>query len=270
MAEYPFTLQGAQRTYNGNGRRDGETYQSLEFELKPGLVYTEIEHHGRGDFKLEFVPTKGFSRGEATAASLGGSIAAGVATGAAIGSIVPVAGTILGGIVGGAAGWLAGEKIEDAIAPIIWTPADAKGECSLFDIVRVREGDDDALPPGKYRLEVQSQSKWSCRFIQPALGQSSEPLTDDEDCDEGNIPAGHYIVGPYKSGARPLLASIRHTGGGEFFFTAYALDGTHQYPFANEGQFIMEEHPTEIRPGKEYMLLIVAEGEWFLTFTEGY
>lgn len=63
MAEYPFTLKGAQRNYNGNGRRDGETYKSPEFELKPGLVIAEIEHHGKGEFQIRFVPTEGWSEG---------------------------------------------------------------------------------------------------------------------------------------------------------------------------------------------------------------
>ena len=271
MAEYPFTLLGAQRSYSGSGRRDGETYKSPDFELEPGLVIAEIEHHGRGKFQLRFVPTEGFSEGEATAASMGGALAAGAATGAAIGSIVPVAGTILGGLIGGAAGWLASGAIDDAIAPTIWTPVDDKGQCNIIDVIRVREDDEDALPPGKYRLEVKSQSKWSCHFIQPALGQSSDPLVDEEDdLNQDGINAGSYIVGPYKSGTRPLLVNVRHSGGGEFFFTAYASDGTHQYTFAEEGQFIAEDHQTEIRPGKEYMLVIVADGEWFLSFTEGY
>ena len=173
MAEYPFTLQGAQRSYDGAGRRDGETYKSPEFELKSGIVIAEIEHHGRGEFQLRFIPAEGFSEGEATAASIGGGLVAGAASGAVIGSVIPVAGTIFGGLIGGAAGWLAGDAIDRAIGPRIWTPVDHEGEFQTWAVARVsdKEGDEDCLLPGKYRMEVKSESRWGCRFIQPALGQ---------------------------------------------------------------------------------------------------
>ena len=75
MADYPFNLRGERVRSNGPGQRGGETYKSREFTLKPGIVYAEIEHHGHGDFTLEFVPTEGFTRGEATTATIGGSFA---------------------------------------------------------------------------------------------------------------------------------------------------------------------------------------------------
>ena len=277
MADYPFNLWGAQEHFNGPGRNDGETYKTREFKLSSGIVYTEIEHHGSGDFKLEFVPTEGISRGVATATSLGSTVAASAATGAAIGSIVPIAGTFIGAAVGGAAGWLVGGKVGDAIgeamSPIIWTPVDGKGRLNFLDTVRVRDEDDEALPTGKYRLEVKSRSRWSCRFIQPALGQSTEALAEalcyDDDYQD-NVPAGTYVLGPFKSGARPLLANIRHSGGGEFFFTTVAIDGMHQYVYCREGQFAAEDLQTDIRPGKEYLLIVSSNGGWNLAFTEGY
>ena len=119
MADYPFNLRGTQERFNGPGQRGGETYKSREFTLKPGIVYAEIEHHGHGDFTLEFVPAEGFTRGQATTAAFGGSLAtgaaSGMATGAAIGSIVPGAGTIVGAAIGGAIGWFAGGKVGTAI-----------------------------------------------------------------------------------------------------------------------------------------------------------
>lgn len=299
MAEFPFTLQGTQRTYNGNGRRNGETYESPEFELKPGLVIAEMEHHGSGEFRLEFVPTEGLSKRQATAASLGGSFAAGAATGAAIGSVVPVAGTILGGLIGGAAGWLAGEAIDDAVAPIIWTAIEHKGEIGICRLMQVNEDTEGCLNPGKYRLEVKSKSRWTCRFIQPNLGQSTGPFTDDEDgntddestefyfipflseeewdehpanrATDGLAPPGIFIIGPYKSGRRPLLAQIQHDGGDTFNVEAFSIDGTHYCEvFRQDGQFYVEDHPTEVRPGKEYVLYVYADGAWMLDFTEGY
>ena len=299
MPQYPFTLRGSQETYNGRGSRNGETYKSPEFELKPGIVIAEIEHQGMGEFQLRFVPTEGFSEGEATAASMGGALAAGAATGAAIGSIVPVAGTILGGLIGGAAGWLAGGAIDDAIGPRIWTAIEHKGEIGICRLMQVSEKEEDCLKPGKYRLEVQSKSQWACQFIQPALGQSTGYLTDDDAVDDedenpdlyfipfltedewenlsGNYadqewaPPGIFLLGPYRSGRRPLLAQVGHDGGDTFNAEAFSIDGTHYCTiFQQDGQFYAEDQPTEIKPGKEYILYIYADGPWDLTFTEGY
>ena len=274
MAEYPFTLKGPRHNYGGNGRRDGETYKSPEFELKSGIVIAEIEHHGKREFQLRFVPTEGWSEGEATAASMGGAMAAGAATGAAIGSIVPVAGTILGGLIGGAAGWLAGDAIGDAIAPRIWTPVDYEGQVETWAFARVsnNEEDDKCLPPGKYRVEVKSKSNWSCRFIQPDLGQGLEPLTDEDDSDDEELMEPMvFMVGPFRPHRRPLLARIQHNGGGWFDAEAFSIDGTHYCPlYQREGQFYIEDHMTDIIPGKEYILYIAAAGEWGLSFREGY
>ena len=280
MADYPFNLRGERVRSNGPGQRGGETYKSREFTLKPGIVYAEIEHHGHGDFTLEFVPTEGFTRGEATTATIGGSFAtsaaAGIATGAAIGSIVPVAGTIVGAAVGGAVGWFAGNKvgnaISDAMQPSVWTPVNGKGRHNVLDIVRVTENDGHALPPGRYRLEVKSQSRWNCQFIQPELGQSNEPLANGESFggDDENVPAGTYVLGPYRSGARPILATFWHDGGGTFLLEAIAVDGTHEYVYSRSGQFINEDVRTDILPGKEYLLVVSSAGDWDVEFTEGY
>ena len=49
------------------------------------------------------------------------------------------------------------------------------------------------------------------------------------------------------------------------------LDGTDQCDVVKaEGQTNLEEHPTEAIPGKEYLLLVSADGTWELEFTEGY
>ena len=269
MANYPFNLKGSQGNYRGSGRKDGETQKSPEFTLKQGVLIAEIEHYGLDDFKLEIVPTEGISRGQAIATSLGGSFATGAATGATIGSVIPVAGTIMGGLIGGAAGWIAGKAISSAIAPSIYT-VEQKRPLSGYDITLVNNDDRAHLRPGKYRLEVKSESGWSCNFIQPALGQSVCALTDEND-DDSDLGAGHHIFGPFTSGSKPILANIRHKGGGEFFFGASSVDGLHQCTlFAQQGQFHFEDIQTEFKPGKEYILAVKADGEWYMDFTEGY
>ena len=44
---------------------------------------------------------------------------------------------------------------------------------------------------------------------------------------------------------------------------------THCAIHEEQGQFQTQEIQTEIRPGKEYMFFISAEGEWSMTFSEG-
>ena len=294
---YPFTLQGSGENYSGTGWSDGETYRSPEFELEQGIVIAEIEHDGQGEFRLEFVPAEGFSRGEATVASLGGSVAAGIATGAVVGSVVPGAGTILVGLIGGAVGWLMGRRIGDAVGPTIWRAIEHVGEAKTCRLMQVNKSEKGCLNPGKYRLEVKSQSRWSCRFIQPALNQSVGPLTDEDnvggeddisklyfipfltddewkkisenDSSKELVRPGAYIMGPGRSGRRPLLAKIKHDGREMFNVEAFSVDGTHYSAVVRQqGQFYVEDFRTNIRPGKEYMLFVYAAGPWTLHFVE--
>lgn len=273
MSEYPFDLQGMLQNWEGNGRKNGGSEISGEFTLAQGVVIAEIEHHGHGDFKLKFVPTEGLSEGETTAAQIGGGAAAGFAAGATLGSIVPVAGTILGGLIGGAAGYLAGDAIGDAIAPTVWNPVDGRGRFNIFALEQVKEGEENALSPGKYRLEVESEASWTCRFIQPDIGQSAGTLVAEKrDLNENSIDAPVYLAGPLKKeGSRPVLADILHNGRGYFSATAYSVDGTHKrLVFEQAGQFYVEDQPTEIIPSKEYFFYFEADGEWNINFTEGY
>jgi hypothetical protein len=40
--------------------------------------------------------------------------------------------------------------------------------------------------------------------------------------------------------------------------------------YTHRGQFIVEDRRPEIRPGKEYIIIIGADGDWGINFTEGY
>ena len=259
MADYPFGLRGRQLNFKG-----GEAYESPEFTLAQGVVIAKIRHHGLGDFKLQFFPT------ELTGADV---ISIGsVAAGGVIGSVVPVVGTIVGGILGAGAGFLAGKAIEGAFGPKKLR-FEHEGEMDILYIARIRKDEEGCLTPAKYRLEVESLSAWACRFIQPDLHQSFGSLVEEDDDDyKDAIPSVDCLIGPRTSGTRPLLANIRHRGGGRFHAAAYSVDGTHECVLfeREEGQFHVENVQTEIRPGKEYMVVISADGKWSLTFTEGY
>ena len=244
MNEYPFNLQGRQESFSGSGREESETTESREFSLTQGVIIAEIEHHGDGDFKLEFVPAEGFGKGVAIAAKV--------------------------------------RKLGKTITNI-WAPVDSKGKFNTHAISQVKkdfltraiaqakEYKGNFLGPGKYRIEVKSQDRWTCRFIQPDLGQSSVTLKFDE-CDfREDGDAGVHVLGPLKSGPRPVHAHICYSGGGNFYAAAYSVDGTHQcLVFEEEGQFQIESHSTKIKPGKEYILYISSDGAWNLQLIEVY
>ena len=249
MSEYPFNLRGQQKSFSGRGNKDGETWKSVEFQLRQGIVVAEISHHGQGDFKLRFTQTESYGGDEK------------------VGSIIEV-GYIAAGFAMGLLEGLLGE--EERINSIMWKPVETTGRFSTFDIARVSRDGEGALSPGKYRIEVESKAAWECRFIQPDLGQPQIPLTDEDDEVE-EIEPGLYVIGPCDPTRRPILAEILHKGPGELYAFAYSVDGTHSCTIhAEEGQFYVEQVQTEIRTGKEYMFLIGADSEWNITFTEGY
>lgn len=248
MSDYLFRLNGSTRTFSGRGV---DTYKSSEFTLESGTVVVQIAHHGDGDFKLRFVATNG-------------GLGAVAATGAAIGSIVPGLGTIAGGVIGGVVGSLEGKVLK----PVTWTPAETTGRFSKFDMVQVTEYSKGALSPGNYRLEVESNARWECRFIQPGLGQIGIPLPYHVSERQG----GMYFVAPISVPARPLLAKAYHNARGKFFVRALPLDGSHeQVNFINQtGQTLLEDQPTQMLPGKEYIVQVAAGGGWGLELYEGY
>ena len=250
MNEYPFNLRGKQERFSGLGRKDGKTTKSREFELSQGIIIAKIEHHGYSDFDLKFVPTD-----DSTATT---GVAAGATAGAVIGSFIPVLGTIIGGVVGAGIGGAIGDSIAG------WKPGGYTGQFSTWAFKQVKEGGEDCLPPGKYRLEVESKDRWTCDFIQPALGQSFGSFDDNAN----NGDAGIYFWGPRMSGAQLLLATIHHNGIGDFSCAAYSVDGTHHWMFEEEGQFHIPGHQTQIKPGKEYIISVWADGDWSLNFEE--
>ncbi len=215
-----------------SGGCGGETWKSGEFPLNQGIVVAKIIHRGEGDFKLKFVSNR--SKARRTLGKVADPL----------------------GILGALDSWE-------------WNTAEAKGPLETCAIVRVNKRGDKKIPPRQYHLEVESAGDWHCRFIQPDLGQALSGLAETEI--DGDGETGASVTGPYISGDSPVLANVRHKGIGDFSAFAYSLDGQHQCAiYKEQGQFYVRDIRTEIRPGKEYILLIDSEGEWNITFSEGY
>ena len=139
------------------------------------------------------------------------------------------------------------------------------GQGGWVEVLRVSDGWFE-LKPGRYRLNVSATDEWRCGLIQPHLGQSPVEMPYRSGGAEGGM-----VAGPFRVGSRPLLASVRHDGGGPFVVRLISLDGTDQTDVIEEnGQVHLEEHPTDALPGKEYLLFVLAGGTWELEFTEGY
>lgn len=261
------------------GDTHAEIVQTDEFILERGAVLLEVKHKGSGEFILKIVPTEGWNETEATIATTGASLATSFATGVAIGSIFPGLGTLVrmgigavsGGFLGGKVGDFIGEKIGDEFRFAKW---EHDGELDDYIVTRVCDQDKTSyLWPGKHKLEVKAAGRWSVHLIQPELGQASESIVSDEieEPFEEFVGEGHYVLPPMIAGNKPVIGKAQHKGRAGFSVYATSVDGIHEVTiFDEEGQFFEEGSRTDLIPGKEYILEIFADGEWNVSFSEGY
>ena len=124
----------------------------------------------------------------------------------------------------------------------------------------------DPHPDISYHLEVRTTAAWECTILQPELGQSKGQFPH-----RGGLSQGAIVMGPFRAGARPVRARIQHEGREEFSLQFSSLDGTHQTElFGGTGQFHIEDHETDLQPGKEYIACAYGSGAWEIELTEGY
>ena len=141
------------------------------------------------------------------------------------------------------------------------------GSHAMTDVWLVTEGRwRDPHPDIDYHLEVMAHGEWNCTILQPELGQSKGTFPH-----RAGLTNGAIIMGPFRTGPRPVRAQIRHEGSGQFQLQFTSLDGTHQPDvFTAEGQCHVEDHETELLPGKEYIASAYGSGPWEIQLTEGY
>lgn len=257
-----FNLNGPKCNYEGKGNINGEPETTGSFPLGRGVVVVRIGHEGSGQFEQKVVRFRDPSESRTIAARAASGLTA--------------RGT-LGGIVGGAIGAVtgtAGSLANEIFGSGSWTTGRITGQFNeRIYVCRVADDSYADLKPGDYQLEVKSEARWTCEFIQPSLGQSTGLLTDEDEEGTGGQLAepGVYVLGPRTSGRRPVSVNIRHTGADDFSISAFSVDGTHHCEvYTEKGQFYVEDKQTDIRPGKEYILRVAAGGQWNVEFKEGY
>ena len=142
---------------------------------------------------------------------------------------------------------------------------EGKGPAKAIDGWLIKEGWLSDLKPGIHKLRIAATGEWFCTLFQPDLGQASTEFPVRFSGSTGDI-----IAGTFRVGSRPLLAKLRHDGAGEFVVKLLSLDGTDEREKIEEGQTHLEGYRTSAQPGKEYLVLVKASGDWELEFTEGY
>ena len=122
-------------------------------------------------------------------------------------------------------------------------------------------------PDEEYQLVVEASGNWQVLMLQPDLGQVSVTMPFRAE-GEGGI----HLIGPVRNLGRPLLVRGQHRARGPFYAQALPLDGSlEEHNFIEiDGQIYVEDHPTEMMAGKEYLIEVGANGRWELEFYEGY
>ena len=122
-------------------------------------------------------------------------------------------------------------------------------------------------PDEEYQLAVEANGNWQVLMLQPELGQSSTTMPF-----HAGGEGGVHLLGPIRNPGRPLLVKGQHSARGPFYVQALPVDGSHEeHNFIEiNGQTYVEDHPTEMMAGKEYLIEVGASGLWDLEFYEGY
>lgn len=124
----------------------------------------------------------------------------------------------------------------------------------------------DPHPGIDYHFNVTGRGNFTVTTLQPDLGQSVVAFpyrTGGRD--------RATLAGPFRVGSKPVLANLRHDGADHFFVELVSIDGADACEVVDtDGQVHLEQHPVEVKPGKEYLLYAGAGGDWELELTEGY
>ena len=179
------------KTFSSSGREGVGSGKRSNVELSPGILIVRADHHGDGEFKVDFVRSRFFNRQIVRAARM----VSGAAFAVVAGFLVDIA---LGcftsaqyvlqlatGVSTALLALAAQPLLSKLFEATVWCPSEGVGTIMQWAVVQVKKGDNRAIPPGKYRLEVQSTGDWLCKFKQPGPGeimhwQANDTMTASE------------------------------------------------------------------------------------------
>lgn len=256
-----FKMQGWAVTYRGDNPPGTPQWKSKELNLTQGVLLVGVQHSGSGSFTFELERTD--EAGMSAADSPGSQLAAGAE------AVRNVTGSLFGGFRARRgverARELASRGFDRARELYIgakgWSRSN-EGEFDAVDVLRLHSN--ASLRPGAYQLKVKSVSPWRCHLLVPDLGQFTSDFPATVSHQDGQLST-------MKSGPRPLTVSGHHIGRSKFKTRFISLDGTFDETLiSEEGQFDLEQYPLKLETGKEYLVEITSDGDYELTFEEGY
>ena len=269
-----WNLKGASYEFDGWGRSERERREyTRKFYLSQGVLVVYFEHDGGGPFQVSLARAETGSKGDVRGRlqSLGKAMAPPIYS--AAGSVKSMFQYLAKGAGASQAfegflvnnEWLSGSKLGEA-----WDGLKSGRGLGGFKLggrlggVKA-VGESSTLMPGSYKLRVEATGRWRCWLMQPELGQSTV-----------EFPVHYVGMGRdlfaeiYRMGSRPLRAKMRHDGEGELRVSFLSVDGLDKREFMEKGQVDLEDVPIDVKPGKEYLVLVKSSGDWELEFTEGY
>ena len=235
-----------------------------DFKLSPGIVLAKIDHPGNDQFTLDFVSTKSINKTQSVVISAVLGIIAGSVFGALIAIVVriPILSPVLGALAAASITWAVTNGMARSLFPTHWTPIHNRLQVSEWAIKRIVRNERGCLPPGRYRIEAKSESRWGCSFTQPSTTSKPERL-------EGNgfHGSGPWVCGPYVSETVPTVNRVQNVNGGLFHAIAYSVDGSHESViYHRAGAFWESNIQTSMEPQMPYIIHIQAGGSWLLAF----
>lgn len=248
-------------------RCDGGSSRRSEAELYPGILIAWFDHLGDGEFKADLVKSRIPSRSQVRVLRVVLWTAFAVIAGASVGTTldyVTSAQYILQITTGltTALLTLAGQPLLAKLTePRAWRLGAGTGTLSNVAVMQVIKGNKGAMPPGRYRLEVQATGEWSFCFRQPKPGERF-PFGPKDAMGESEPT----VYGPLVFGSRPTIDRVQNSAG-LFQAEAFSVDGKHRSTvYRRSGSFWQGGIETELNPGIEYMIFVQARGSWLLAF----
>ena len=254
------------KTISSSAGRSDSSGEGSEVELRSGILITNFDHLSDGEFKADFVKSGILSRHQVRVSrmAIGTALAviAGSSVGIALGYVMSAQYVIqIATGLSTALLTLAGQSLLARLTePVTWNIAAGAGTVTNWAVVQIVEGDERAISPGKYQMEVRSAGEWSCTFEQPRRGQRMQLGPDETMAASESMVYGSLVFGSCPTIRVQNFAGLFHA-------EAFSIDGHYRSTvYRRSGSFWERGIKTDLKPGIEYIIFVRAYGQWLLAF----